>query len=318
MTHKIERKNFREMSKSYQRVPHFLTRELGTNRVPYKQLLANGKTIVDLVAALQRQFNVTSFLTPSLFVGEGDVGDEETVTSFSVGEYWLSEFFELKLDRPVVQSLCLAVECLRTPRALQAIEASVRERRPAAIYLMLFDFELGANPELDKAVFRFLRFLRSNGVRRIIYSHAPSWVYFLEPYGVTDFVSGANYLSTLKKEYLEREKDIGGIPHNYYIPKRFCRMTHAQAQEAIRSGLFDPCRCPACHGGVPENVNEIREHYIHVRSQECRELAAAKDRIALLTQWADQTEALLSSAEEKEIRVLGNPTPTLWREGLEG
>jgi hypothetical protein len=211
-------------------------------------------------------------------------------------------------------SLCVAAPCLTDPDALIELDRFLTAIKPRAVYLVLFDFELGENPVLDAGVVEFVNRLRDGGVKEVLYSHAPSWVYFLEPHGLTSFVSGINFLTTLKREdHLERKGGIAAITHNYYIPRRFCRMTPDQAIEAINSGIIDPCDCPACEGGVPDGQNLIREHYIHARATECRDLRRSGNPAALLREWAEGTEELLATADEEDIRVLGDPKPTQWR-----
>jgi hypothetical protein len=317
VTHKIDRSFYRAKKGSFQRLPYFMTDKYGKSVPTPKNLIDHTSSIVRGVASVQGTFDVTSYLAPSLFVGPDGFSTGSISNSFAAGMKWEAEFSKLALDRPVAVSVCVSVNCLADPPSLRKIEAWLSARRPEAVYLMLFDFELGTSPVLDDAVLDFIHKLRDGGTKSIIYSHGPLWVYFLAPHGVTHFVSGINFLGTLKQEYLDREEKSGPIPHNYYISHRFCRMTPEQAKEAIEKGIVEPCPCPACHGTVPEAQNEIREHYIHARSRESRELAAAPDSVALLQQWAQETEAFLEAVSAEGLKIVGTqPVPTLWRNTL--
>jgi hypothetical protein len=317
VTHKIQNPLFRGMATAYQRLPYFMVPQWGTSEPELSKLHGNGASIAQDVASVQRKFNVTSFLTPSLFVEPDSFPSHDALTNFSVGRCWLDEFLRVASGHPAVMSLCLAVSCLREPAALREIDALIREHRPKSVYLLLVDFSLGTNGEDDRAVLSFFRRLHESGTERIIYSHAPIWIYYLAPFGVTDFVSGANFLTTLTRKQLFREERIkGGITHNYYVPRRFCKMTTDQAREAVRRKVIEPCTCRACRGcrgHVPDDDGQKREHYLHVRLQECAELNGAADRLALLGEWATQTEAFLANVRSKNLRVTGDPNPTQWR-----
>src|SRR5258708_6944008 len=189
------------------------------------------------------------------------------------------------------------------PDALTELQQAVRRLGVRQVYLLVTDFELGNNATLDEGMRDLLQMLRDAGVVRILYSHAPAWVYFLEPHGVNGFVTGINYLSTLKQEYMTRREEIGGITHNYYVARRFCRMTPAQATDAINLGLIDACECPVCEGGVPDTTNAVREHYIHARAAECQELRRAHRASDVLRRWVEQTEEFLVQADAQDLKV---------------
>lgn len=312
VTHKMRRSFFRAKKRSFGKLPYFFSADYGENSPPLSVLDARAAEGAKKVLDLQDEFEVTSYLSPYLHVDPTSFMGKK-LTPFSVGRKWAAEFLTIATDKPAFLSLCIAAECLTDPDSLVGIQEFLSQHKPAGVYLLLFDWDLGASPVLTTGVLEFLQYLRTSGVKRIIYSHAPTWVYFLAPHGVTDFVSGINYLTTLKKEYLEREEDIGGIVHNYYIPRRFCRMTPAEAEEAINLDIIEACECPACAGSVPVDVNLIREHYIHTRAAETQELRKAKNKSDLLRGWAEETENFLAQVESEELKVLGDPNPTQWR-----
>jgi hypothetical protein len=308
----MRRKFFRAKKRSFGKLPYFFSAEYGENSPPLNVLDARAALGAETVLDLQREFDATGYLSPYLHVDPTSFTNKK-ITPFSVGRKWAAEFLKLSTDRPALLSLCIDAECLTDPDSLTGIHEFLAEHKPTGVYLLLFDWDLGANPILTNGVLDFLHHLKSMGVQRIIYSHAPTWVYFLAPHGVTDFVSGINYLTTLKIEYLERENDINGIVHNYYVPNRFCRMTPAQAEEAINLGIIDACECPACGGSVPTDQNLIREHYIHARGAECQTLRKSKSVTDVLRDWADETEDFLAQVEAEDLKVLGDPNPTQWR-----
>jgi len=316
VTHKIRKTFFRAKSKSFQRLPYFFTSDLGTDVPSLKVLDDRAATGAREVFSMQQDLGVTEFISPYLFAESNSFPSGSKPTSFSVGSRWSNEFAQIASGRPICLSVCVLAECLADPDALGELDKFIKQHRPRLAYLMIFDFELGESPVLDRAVHNFVKSLRDRGVERIIYSHAPSWIPFLAGSGITDFVTGINYLTTLKREYLDRTDDIAGIQHNYYIARRFCRLTPAQAVEAIDAQLINPCSCPACGGDVPDTINRIREHYIHARLSECEDLKRAADPRALVRTWANSTEEFLAEAEDADVKVIGDPKPTQWRQIL--
>jgi hypothetical protein len=266
---------------------------------------------------VQNDFGVQSYLTPSLYIAPADFSSGSKDTHFSVWAGWANEFRKKHPGCSVMLSLCIHQGCLRTQAAMREIKAFVRDHAPKAVCLMLVDFDLGQNREVDDALFDFLDTMRSHGVSRIVWSHAPLWIGFLRNRGVTDFISGINMQALAKLENLERDSDEGGIPNNYYIPWRFCRMTPEQARDAVQRGIVTACSCPVCRSGVPiGNESAIREHYVHARLMECNELRAANDSVALLRARLDEAERFVVQAKQEGLAAKGSPTPTLWRHAL--
>lgn len=316
VTHKLQASFFRSKRRTYQRLPYYFTKRYGV-RVPKNHELDDlAAAAADAVLGVQQEFGATAFLSPYLYVDTNCFVGSSTPTTFSVGVRWAEEFLKLTGNSNAYFSLCISAECLTDPDALTEFAKAIRRLHARQVYLLVTDFELGENVTLDEGMRGFLQMLREAGIERIVYSHAPSWVYFLEPHGVDAFVSGINYLSTLKQEYLTRKEDIGGINHNYYVPRRFCRMTPAQATDAIDLGLIEPCECPVCDGGVPDGTNAIREHYIHARAAECRELHGAHRASDLLRRWVEETDEFLVDVDAQHLKVFGAPKPTLWAEML--
>lgn len=311
VTHKIRSEFFRKKG-SYQSLPYYLAEQVGTRPPKLRELREHSDLIVSSVGAVQSDFSVTSLVTPALYTTPDAFPVGSATTAHTLTRDWSTRFVE-RHGREAILSVCIAANCLADVDAKRGLDEWLRTRRPKSIYLQLFDYDLGVNPVLDLGVTTFLRSLQTLGVERVIMSHGPAWVYFLAPFGVTAFVSGANYLASLKEEYLARDEEIGGITHNYYIARRFCRMTPEQATAAIDAGLIEACKCPACHGTVPAAQNDIREHYIHARVAECAALQKASNAVELLHTWAEEAEAFLSRADAEEIKVTGGPTPTLWR-----
>lgn len=316
VTHKIDRPFFRKKPTSYRRLSYFLGAQIGTRAPTLSELDQHSSEIALSVFKIQHEFGVTSFLTPTLYVTPEAFTSRQSLTAFSVCQRWAADFLNAAAGRSVTLSMCIDVECLRTAGALGKIESFIRTNRADAVYLTLGDFDLGQNRVVDRAVFAFLQMLRENGVQRILYSRAPPWMSFLAPHGVTDMISGVNFQSIFKLADIEREEDIDGIAHNYYLPYRFCRMTSQQASEALGKGLIEGCSCPVCRGRIPAAWNDIREHYVHARRQECAQLQAATDRVELLHRWLDEAERFVGRVKDHGLRVLGNPTPTLWRSAL--
>lgn len=315
VTHKIERPFFRNKATSYGRLQHYLP-QLG--KVPSPAVLAaQTSKIVRWVFNIQKDFGVSLFLTPPLYTQPSDFERVGALTQFSVSRLWVEQFLTVATEdsRPKALSLCIHVECLRKVAARREIDSFIRQIKPKAIYLMLVEFDLG-KPDLDQALFSFLDFARASGVDRIIWSCAPPWIHFLEPRGVTDFVTGINIQNSLKVEHLERDSDDMNVPHNYWVPKRFCRMAPPQAAGAVAKGLIDPCPCSVCTKGVPTAKNPIREHYLYARTAECAEFRAAPDLVRLLRERAAETTRFITRANAEDIKILNEPNPTLWCNAL--
>jgi hypothetical protein len=315
VTHKIERPYFRSKSSSYGKLSYYLFDQFPSGVPSPADLAARSSDVARGVFKVQRDFGVSCFLAPPLYMGPDEFPTGATPTPFSVTKMWADAFLKVAVGRPTALSICAHVECLRTPGGSREIGAFIRDYRPKALYLQLVDFELGQNREVDTAVFSFLEMARNSNVDRIIWGHAPNWIHFLELRGVTDFVSGINLQSSLKLEHLEREKD-GHVPQNYYIPGRFCRMSPPQAAEAVAKGIVPRCPCPVCSDGVPQDPNPVREHYLHVRSAECAELRDAADMRGVLRERVAETERFISRAKKEGLKIISEPTPALWRPAL--
>jgi hypothetical protein len=316
VTHKLQAPFFRGKIRTYQRLPYYFTKRYGT-RAPRNREL-DDLAAVGAQAALdvQQEFGATAYVSPYLYANTNCFNGGGAPTTFSVSVRWAEEFLKLTGKSDTYFSLCVAADCMTDPDALGEIQQAVRRLRARRMYLLVTDFELGNNTTLDDGMRVLLQMLRKAGVEQILYSHAPAWVYFLEPHGVNGFVTGINYLSTLKEEYMTRRDEIGGITHNYYIARRFCRMTPAQATEAIDLGLLEACECPVCEGGVPDATNAIREHYIHARAAECQELRDAPRASEVLRRWVEETVEFLAEVDAQGLKVLGDPKPTQWAEML--
>jgi hypothetical protein len=315
VTFKMRYPFFRNKRNSYQRLPYYYSKKFTKSVPPMSALDSLAPDGALKVFQIEQGFGATEYISPYLYADVTAFRSKAQPNPFDVGGRWTREFLQVATGRSVYVSLCLSVACLTDPDSLDGINRYLDLVEPQMIYMLLFDYEMGENPVVDAAVRDFLANIRRRGVRRIIYSHAPPWIYFMGDYGIDAFVSGINYLTTLKEEYLEREDEIGSIQHNYYIPRRFCRMNVKQASAALKKKLFPACRCPACNGYIPDTQNLIREHYIHAKAAECDELRRKNPR-EVLAQWGRDTVEFLYEAGEAAIKVYGDPKPTQWLNSL--
>lgn len=305
VTHKLRSPHFRDKA-SYRRLSYY------EGELPSLQhLQANSAGLVRQVIETERELGATILVSPYLYIPAAG-GEASLRVCRARIDAFRRETQELGLS--IFWSICAHVDNLCIPEGREAILNLVREKHLDPVYLLLTDFELGDSATIDAGARNFIDAARTGGVREIIYSHAPFWIYLLEPVGITAFISGVNYLATLKESYITRQEEIGGIEHNYYVAKRFLKMRPENLEEALAQGMLEPCECPACQHGVPYDRNRIREHYLFARRAETDELNATQNRRDLLRQWLEETEEFVSACNYAGIRIAGRqPATAAWR-----
>lgn len=294
-THKI-RSSYYRSKQTYKKVKYF------DGEIPsINTLLDNAKNITHQIIEYNKKLNSSSIISPYIYLGQDHFPDTKLVK--------LQEKYyeELTMQAPkgidLYYSLCISADALCTPEAFEWIEDILNKYNPKKIYLILSDFIIGMNLEADKKVVKLIKLLNDKKID-VIYSHGPLWVYLLLEKGFSGFASGINYLSGFKKDYLNRESDIGGITHNIHISKKFCKLTPQNYIEAYKVGILDLCDCPACNNNIPTDTNSIRKHSIYARIQELIELNNSSNVRKTLTKWINESSNFISMAGDNEIDVI--------------
>lgn len=184
------------------------------------------------------------------------------------------------------------------------------------VYLVLTDYELGDSSVTDTAVLAFLDRVSESLGMSVMLGRAPFWAPLLFTHGANGFVTGINFLATMKSEYLTREEDIGGMQHNYYIPRRFTKATSDAVEEMLAAELIEPCPCPFCRAGIPRDTNDIRKHYLFARQSEIDDLNSSGNIKETLRMWLEETASFITECDAEAIKII-NRTPThLWLRAL--
>lgn len=301
VTHKIRSPHFRQKA-SYQRLPYY------QGAIPtLRRLAERAEEITQQVLVVETDQGATNLVSPYMYVPP--IGAEAYT---QVNQAWAEQFSRQTegVEPDPYWSVCFHVDGAGIPETREAILAQIVGKGVKRIYLLLTDWEIGENEVVDRAICAFLGEVRGAGVEEIIYSHAPFWVYCLEPRGITGFVTGVNYLATLKEAYLVRTEEIGGITHNYYIPRRFVKMAPEAAERAVSDGLVDPCTCPVCQEeGMPYSVNLIREHYLFARAAELEDLNRSGNFLTTLRGWIDGAVVFADACRHMDIDIAGQAPP---------
>lgn len=302
-TAKIRSAAFRAR-KTYQRLPYF------DGAIPsLRSLEDNAANVCAAFTNLQNELGATVLLSPYLLLEEAHFPDSVYV---DVQRAWYEEFARVAVNKPVFFSLCVTVQALATPEGYAGVLDLLAPHDVNKLYLLLTDYDLGENRALDETVVRFLGDLRERGVQEILLGRGPSWVTLLASFGVTGYVTGINYMASLKREYFSREDEIGGITHNYYIGRRFIKATSAMAEQLIAEELVDECSCPVCRTGIPDGTNDIRRHYLFARSYESADVSESENPRRLVRGWVNETADLLRQADALEIDVIARPPVDQW------
>ncbi|BDG61944.1 hypothetical protein [Caldinitratiruptor microaerophilus] len=302
-TAKIRTPYFRNKP-TYKRLPYF------SGNIPaLLDLIHNAEDIVQVFTDLQINLGASVLLSPYFLLEESHFPSS---AQLDVQRAWYAHFFRITKTTPVYASLCITAQAIATPEGFHGALELLQPHHPERVYLLLADFELGQDLTLDETVVNFFRSLQEIGIREILFGRGPAWATLLFPFGLSGYVSGINYMASLRREYFTRDEEISGIQHNYYLPRRFVRAEPRMVEQIYAEELMGPCDCPVCAHGVPFDVNGIRRHYLFARGREATEVAGSSNPRLLLREWVKDTGDLLMQANALNIDIIGHPPVDRW------
>lgn len=275
----------------------------------------SSKEVTEAFTDLQAGLGASVLLSPYLLLEDGHF---PASIQLDVQRKWYDSFFAIApgYGRPAYASLCITAQALATPEGFDGAASLIKEFGPERVYLLIVDYELGEDRGLDQTVARYLGSLSKSGVDQILLGRGPAWAPLLAPSGLSGYVTGINYMASLKREYFTREEEIGGIKHNFYIPRRFVKAESSMVEQVYAEDLIEPCPCPVCTAGVPYEVNDIRRHFLFARELELTDVRNSANPRNTVRGWVSSTSELLQEASALGIDLIGRPPVNRWAEFL--
>ncbi|HHY94045.1 MAG TPA: hypothetical protein GX513_03385 [Firmicutes bacterium] len=308
-TAKIRVPFFRQ-KRSFKRLPYY------AGEIPsLDDLMTGATTLAEQVITTQLQCNSDILLSPYFFLDEAHF---PTSRQLDLQDAWHEAFLsQAPADYPIYLAVCISIQALSTPEGRESMLLLLRRYQATRVYLLLVDLELGESTAIDHATLVFFQGLKALGVEDLLLGRAPYWAPLLNPHGLTGFVTGINYMSTMRREYLTRDEDIDRIVHNFYLARRFTKAVPPQVERIYDEGLLEPCSCPACLGAVPFDTLGIRKHYLFARGSEVAELDSSQNPRAVLRHWLDETAWFIQECDASAISLINLPPIDRWVRLLE-
>ena len=271
------------------------------------QLTSEPGRVAEQVLEVQTRSNATLLTTPYLYL-DADALALGAAERFGAQIGLVDAFASIAPSDKTLLSIAFSATPALDDYARQRIVELANRAKSAGLYLLVFNMDLG-NEEVMRRLAELLRELKDQH-KVMLLSHAPTYAYCLEAHGITGFASGLNYMMSLDEDYLGRRDQIGGITHNYYLPRRLMKVTPQNAQDLVNLSLIDLCECPYCHDGIPFDTNRIRQHYVFARAAEAREVN--ERGAAAVREYLTGADELIEAASDEQIALIQPPVREHW------